>query len=65
MFGWKQRRVSFKSHSLSKKYNLLELILSNVCGPLKEKTHGGVLYFVIIIGDCSRKKYVYVMKTND
>ncbi|KAG6424239.1 hypothetical protein SASPL_114654 [Salvia splendens] len=36
----KQRRVSFKRHPPSRKSELLELVHSDVCGPLKVRSHG-------------------------
>ncbi|RDX88079.1 hypothetical protein CR513_30373, partial [Mucuna pruriens] len=48
----KQTRVSFKKHP-------------DVCGPLKIKSFSGTLYFVTFIDDCSRKLWVYVLKTKD
>lgn len=51
----KQRRVSFKRHPSSRKFELLELVHSDVCGLLKVRSYGGALYFVTFIDDCSRK----------
>ena len=61
----KQNRVSFKSYPPSRKTELLELVHSDLCGPMKTKTLGGALYFVTFIDDCSRKLWVYVLKTKD
>ena len=61
----KQKRVSFKRHPPSRKSELLELVHSDVCGPLKVRSHGGALYFVTFIDDCSRKLWVYALKTKD
>ena len=61
----KQNRVSFKSYPPSRKTELLELVHSDLCGLMKTKTLGGALYFVTFIDDCSRKLWVYVLKTND
>ena len=61
----KQNRVSFKSYPPSRKTELLELVHSDLCGPMKTKTLGDVLYFVTFIDDCSRKLWVYVLKTKD
>ncbi|KAK9042947.1 hypothetical protein V6N11_071300 [Hibiscus sabdariffa] len=58
----KQRRVSFSSHPPHRKSELLELVHSNVCGPIKVRSHGGALYFVTFIDDCSRKLWVYTLK---
>ena len=51
----KQKRVSFQSHPLSRKLDLLELVHSDLCGPFKVRSHGGVLYFVTFIDNHSRK----------
>ena len=51
----KQHRVSFHKNVASRKENILELIHSDVCGPLKVRTHSGALYFVTFIDDYSRK----------
>jgi len=61
----KQTRVSFKKHPPSKKLELLELVHSDVCGPLKVKSFTSKIYFVTFIDDCSRKLWVYVLKTKD
>ena len=61
----KQRRVSFKHHGPSRKAELLELVHSDVCGPLKVKTFSGGLYFVTFIDDHSRKLWVKVLKSKD
>jgi len=61
----KQTRVSFKKHPPSRKSKLLELVHSDVCGPLKVKSFSGALYFVTFIDECSKKLWVYVLKTKD
>jgi len=61
----KQTRVSFKKHPSSRKFELLELVHSDVCGPLKVKSISGVLYLVTFIDYYSRKLWVYVLKTKD
>ena len=61
----KQRRVSFKHHSSSRKEEVLELVHSDICGPLKVKSIGGALYFVTFIDDYSRKLWVRTLKTKD
>ena len=40
----------------------LELIQSDVCGPMSIQARGGYLYFVTLIDDYSRFGYVYLMK---
>ena len=60
----KQNRVSFKSSPPSRKENVLDLIHSDLCGPLP-KSLGGAKYFVTFIDDHSRKTWVYLLKTKD
>ncbi|KAK8926157.1 hypothetical protein KSP39_PZI018485 [Platanthera zijinensis] len=61
----KQNRVSFHSHTSTRKTEPLELVHTDVCGPLKVQTRGGALYFVTFIDDHSRKLWVYAIKTKD
>lgn len=61
----KQNRVSFKSKPIHRKSSMLELIHSDVCGPLKVQSFGGASYFVTFIDDYSRKLWVYALKTKD
>ncbi|KAD5318290.1 hypothetical protein E3N88_18236 [Mikania micrantha] len=51
----KQNRVTFKSHSPSRKERILDLVHSDVCGPMKTRSLGGCSYFVTFIDDHSRK----------
>jgi hypothetical protein len=44
---------------------ILDLIHSNVCGPMPVKSLGGFLYYVIFIDDYSRKTWLYLLKTKD
>src|SRR3954463_4487126 len=41
---------------------LLELIHSNVCGPMSTTTRGGYQYFVTFTDDLSRFGYIYLMR---
>ena len=61
----KQTRVSFKKYPTSRKSELLQLVHSDVCGPLKVKSFSGALYFVTFIDDCSKKLWVYALKRKD
>ena len=61
----KQHRISFKSQPPSKKPKKLELIHSDVCGPMKVMTLGGARYFVTFIDDSSRKIWAYALKSKD
>ena len=50
----KQTKVAFKTHRHTRKLGMLDLVYSDVCGPMKTKTVGGSLYFVTFIDDHSR-----------
>lgn len=43
----------------------LEIIHSDVCGKMSEKSLGGANYFVTFIDDFTRKIFIYVMKSKD
>lgn len=64
-FHGKQNRISFRRNIASRKSHVLDLIHSDVCGPLKVRTLGGALYFVTFIDDHSRKVWAYTLKTKD
>ncbi|CAH9100553.1 unnamed protein product [Cuscuta europaea] len=62
----KQNRVSFNSNPPSRKENILDLVHSDVCGPMKKTmTLGGCSYFVTFIDDHFRKVWVYTLKSKD
>ena len=42
--------------------DLLEIIHSDVCGPMSVLARGGYLYFVTFTYDLSRYGYIYLMK---
>ena len=42
--------------------DLLELIHSDVCGPMPIQARGGYEYFITFTDDCFRFGYVYLMK---
>ena len=50
----KQHRISFKGSS-HRTNNVLDLVHSDVCGPMKVSSIGGKYYFVTFINDYSRK----------
>ena len=58
----KQTRVSFKKQHPSRKSKLLELVHSNVYGPLKVNSFSDALYFVTLFDDCSRNLWVYALQ---
>jgi len=61
----KQNRVFFKSSPSTRKPCILDIVHSDVCGPMKTKTLGGCLYFVTFIDDHSRKVCAYTLKRKD
>jgi transposase InsO family protein len=44
---------------------ILDLIHSNVCGPMPVKSLGGSFYYVTFIDDFSRKTWLYLLKTKN
>ncbi|KAG8377494.1 hypothetical protein BUALT_Bualt08G0038700 [Buddleja alternifolia] len=60
----KQHRVAFKSFYPSRKSHPLDLVHTNVCYK-KDKTLGGVVYFVTFIDDFSRKVWCFALKSKD
>jgi transposase InsO family protein len=60
-FG-KQHRSSFPSESSWRAKKPLELIHSDLCGPMPVASFGGNLYFITFIDDFSRKVWVYFLK---
>ena len=58
----KQSRNSFPKEEATRATELLEIIHSDVCGPMKSKSLGGNAYFVTFIDDWSRFTTVYFMR---
>jgi len=63
LFG-KQHRASF-SRTSKLKDNILDMVYSDVCGPMEVETFGGSRYFVTFIDDASIKVWVYFLKSKD
>lgn len=55
----KQTRAPFGT-SASKSENLLELIHSDLCGPMENTSVGGAKYFITYIDDFSRKIFMFI-----
>lgn len=51
--------------SESRSKGILDLVHSDVCGPMPDKTLGGCLYYVSFIDDHSHKTWIYLLKTKD
>jgi hypothetical protein len=44
---------------------ILDLIHSDVCGPVIVASLNGYLYYVLFINDHSRKTWIYILNTKD
>ena len=42
--------------------NILDLVHTDICGPILTQARGGYSYFIIFSDDRSRFRYVYLMK---
>ncbi|CAL9021276.1 unnamed protein product [Prunus brigantina] len=51
----KQHKASFQHGHAQRKPNVLDVVYSDVCGPMTTSTLGGARYFVTFIDDHSRK----------
>lgn len=58
----KQTRVPFSTQGVSRANKVLELVYSDVCGPMRTTSIGGCRFFVTFIDDFSRKVWVYPLK---
>jgi hypothetical protein len=58
----KHQRTSFPKDEASRASKLLELVHSDVCGPMKTTSRGGARYFVTFIDDFLRKTHVDLLK---
>ncbi|KAK2996001.1 hypothetical protein RJ640_019468 [Escallonia rubra] len=58
----KQHRHSFPKESISRTKALLELLHTDVCGPIDPASLGKNIYFLLFIDDYSRKTWVYFLK---
>ena len=58
----KQARQPFPKDGATRATKPLELVHSDVCGPMKTTSIGGARYFLTFIDDFSRKIWVYMLK---
>ena len=58
----KHHRESFPKGKAWRASTPLELVHTDVCGPMKTKTHGGNRYFITFIDDFSRMTWVYFLR---
>lgn len=57
----KQTRLPFRSEG-NKAKGLLQLVHSDICGPMETQTPGGAKYFITFLDDFSKKIYVYFLR---
>jgi hypothetical protein len=57
----KQHRSSFSKDSERKTTELLEVVYSDVCGPMQVDSTGGNRYFVTFIDSHSRRLWTYLI----
>ena len=60
----KNTKKTFPS-SESKAKGILEIIHSDVCGPMSSSSLSGYVYYVSFIDDFSRKTWIYFMRNKD
>ena len=58
----KQHREAFPKDKAWRAKAPLELVHTDVCGPMDTTTHGGNKYFITFIDDFSRMTWVYFMR---
>ena len=61
----KQHRLPFPAAESRRASDILGLIHSDVCGPMKNISLGGAKYFITFIDDKTRKSFVYFLKSKD
>lgn len=57
----KQHRANFSKVGATRAQELLEIIHSDICGPLRTSTFSGCIYFLTFIDDKSRYTEVYLL----
>ena len=58
----KQHREEFPVHENRRKREILELVHTDVCGPMQTKSLGGAYYFLIFIDDSARYTSMYFIR---
>lgn len=61
----KQTKLPFPKKSFNRSEEVLGLIHTDLCGPMPVKSFGDARYFLTFIDDCSRKTFVYFLKSKD
>jgi transposase InsO family protein len=55
-------RDEFPSNPDKKKRDVLDLVHTDVCGPMHTRSLGGAFYFLLFIDDCMRYTWVYFIR---
>ncbi|KAG8492727.1 hypothetical protein CXB51_010487 [Gossypium anomalum] len=58
----KQARLPFPTNTTWRASSKLELVHSDVCGPMRTESLSGNRYFILFIDDCTRYCWVYFLK---
>lgn len=58
----KQHRDSFPDGKSQRAHQQLQLVHTDICGPMQTISHGGSRYFLTFTDDYSRKTWVYLLK---
>ncbi|XP_026431809.1 uncharacterized protein LOC113329053 [Papaver somniferum] len=61
-YDWKPLRDPFPVNKARRVEQQLEIIHSDLCGPIEVTSHGGNNYFITFVDDFSRKAWVYLVK---
>lgn len=61
----KQTKKSFPKKSFNRATEILELVHTDLCGPMPYKSFSGSRYFLTFIDDFTRKTFIYFLKRKD
>jgi hypothetical protein len=61
----KQHRLAFPSATKYRSERPLDLVHTDLCGPIKPATRGGNQYFLLVVDDHSRYMWLELLKTQD
>ena len=58
----KMHRDEFSPNPNKKNRDVLDLVHTDVCGPMQTRSLGGSFYFMLFIDDCMRYTWVYFIR---
>jgi hypothetical protein len=61
----KQHRLAFPQATKHRSEHALDLVHTDLCGPIKPATAAGNQYFLLVVDDCSRYMWLELLKTKD